>query len=221
MEPAEATDELSQILNISQDTYGFLLEKHLKVKPSETSVSGIFLAGAIQGPKDIPNSIAHAESAASKAIALMSKKKVELDPNVVYFDPEKCDLCRLCENICEFNAIEISKTELKLIQANCTGCGACAAMCPQDALFIPGFKKRQISVQLKSILAEKAEFPLIVSFLCNWCSYMGADLAGTSKLSYPTNVRSIHVMCTAMIDPSLVFEAFFNRADGVLIAGCH
>jgi len=63
--------------------------------------------------------------------------------------------------------------------------------------------------------------PKIVGFLCNWCSYLGADLAGTSKIAYPTNIRAIRVMCTAMLDPSLVFDAFFNGADGVLIAGCH
>ncbi|MFX0188057.1 MAG: NAD(P)-binding protein, partial [Candidatus Hodarchaeota archaeon] len=72
IEPADGTDELSKLLNISQDPYGFFLEKHLKVKPSETSVNGIFLAGMIQGPKDIPTSIAHAESAAAKAVALIA-----------------------------------------------------------------------------------------------------------------------------------------------------
>ena len=65
------------------------------------------------------------------------------------------------------------------------------------------------------------EFPLIIAYLCNWCSYVGADLAGTSKITYPTNVRTIHVMCTAMLNPSLIFESFFYGADGVLIAGCH
>jgi heterodisulfide reductase subunit A len=221
-EPAAGTDELSQKLNISLDQNGFLLEKHLKVKPSETSVNGIYLAGMIQGPKDIPSSIAQAESAAAKAIALLSKGRVELDPHIVYFDEEKCTLCRLCENICDFNAIEIKNQKLNLTQLNCVGCGSCAAMCPEDALYVPGFKKEQISVQLKSILAkEKKDSPLIVAFLCNWCSYLGADLAGTSKISYPSNVRSIHVMCTAMLNPSLVFEAFFLGADGVLIAGCH
>ncbi len=220
-EPAEGTDKLSQILNISQDPYGFLLEKHLKVKPSETSVNGIYIAGMIQGPKDIPSSIAQAESAAAKSISLLAAGRVELDPHIVYFDSEKCDICRLCENICIYNAINIKGKELNIIQANCTGCGACAAMCPQDALYIPGFTKNQISSQFKSVLEEKKEFPLIVGFLCNWCSYLGADLAGTSKLMYPTNIRAILVMCTAMLDPSLVFEAFFNGADGVLIAGCH
>jgi len=221
IEPAEGTEVLSQILNVSQDTNGFLLEKHLKVRPSETSINGIYLAGAIQGPKDIPNSIAQAESAAAKAIALTARGKVELDPHIVYFDPEKCDLCRLCENICIFNAIEIKGKELKLTQANCSGCGACAAMCPKDALYIPGFKKEQTSAQLNTVLKEKKESPLIITFLCNWCSYVGADLAGTSKLTYPTNSRAIRVMCAAMLDPALVFESFFNGADGVLIAGCY
>ncbi|MHA1486758.1 MAG: hydrogenase iron-sulfur subunit, partial [Promethearchaeota archaeon] len=221
IEPAENTEELSQLLNISLDTYGFLLEKHLKIMPSETSVSGIFLAGAIQGPKDIPNSIAHAESAAAKAIALLSKEYIELDPHIVYFNPEECDLCRLCENICIYNALKIENNKLNITNANCTGCGACAAMCHTDALHIPGFTKKQINAQITTILGERSEYPLIVAFLCNWCSYMGADLAGTSKINYPTNVRSIRVMCTAMLNPSLVFEAFFNGADGVLIAGCH
>ncbi|GAG86408.1 unnamed protein product, partial [marine sediment metagenome] len=114
IEPAEGTEQLSQLLNISQGPYGFLLEKHLKIKPSETSVSGVFLAGVIQGPKDIPNSIAHAESAAAKAIALMSKDFVELDPHVVVFNPAECDLCRLCEHICIYNALEIKNDKLNI-----------------------------------------------------------------------------------------------------------
>jgi len=221
IEPPEDTDKLSQILNISQDPNGFLLEKHLKVRPSETSVNGIFLAGVVQGPKDIPTSIAQAESAAAKTISLISKGKVELDPHVVYFDQSKCNLCRLCENICLFNALKVEEDELKITPANCTGCGACAAMCPEDALYIPGFTKNQISTQIKSILKKKSESPLIIAFLCNWCSYIGADLAGVSKLLYPTNIRIIHVMCTAMLNPSLIFESLFYGADGVLIAGCH
>ncbi|MFX1275815.1 MAG: hydrogenase iron-sulfur subunit [Promethearchaeota archaeon] len=221
IEPPDGTDELCQMLNISQDTYGFILERHLKVRPSETSVNGIFLAGVIQSPKDIPSSIAQGESAAAKAISLMSRGKVELNPQIAYFNEDKCDLCRLCEKICVYNAIKIENKKLNLIQANCTGCGACAAMCHSDALFIPGFKKSQIESKLRTLLSEKKEYPLIVAFLCNWCAYMGADLAGTSKIEYPTNIRAIRVMCTAMLDPALVFEAFFNGADGVLIAGCH
>jgi len=69
---------------------------------------------------------------------------------------------------------------------------------------------------------EQAEFePVILAFCCNWCSYAGADLAGTSRFEYPTNVRIIRVMCSGRIDPTFVLEAFKDGADGVLVTGCH
>jgi F420-non-reducing hydrogenase iron-sulfur subunit len=63
--------------------------------------------------------------------------------------------------------------------------------------------------------------PKIIGFLCNWCSYAGADLAGVSRIQYPTNIRIIRVMCSGRIDPTFIFEAFKDGADGVLVAGCH
>jgi len=63
--------------------------------------------------------------------------------------------------------------------------------------------------------------PKIIGFLCNWCSYAGADLAGVSRIQYPPNIRIIRVMCSGRIDPTFVLEAFKDGADGVLVAGCH
>ncbi len=63
--------------------------------------------------------------------------------------------------------------------------------------------------------------PRIVGFLCNWCAYSGADLAGTSRLQYPTNVDIIRVMCSGRVDPTFVLKAFQRGADGVLVCGCH
>ncbi len=63
--------------------------------------------------------------------------------------------------------------------------------------------------------------PKIVGFLCNWCSYTGADLAGTSRLKYAPNVRTIRVMCSGRVDPTFILKAFAEGADGVLVAGCH
>jgi len=69
---------------------------------------------------------------------------------------------------------------------------------------------------------EKEEFePTIIGFLCNWCAYAGADLAGISRIQYPTNIRIIRVMCSGRVDPAFILEAFKNGADGVLVAGCH
>jgi len=63
--------------------------------------------------------------------------------------------------------------------------------------------------------------PNIIGFLCNWCSYAGADLAGTSRIKYPPNIKSIRVMCSGRVDPIFILEALKKGADGVLVAGCH
>jgi len=95
----------------------------------------------------------------------------------------------------------------------------CAA-CPKDAINMRLFSDEQIMAQVRAATEEKNEFPSIVAFLCNWCSYGAADLAGTSRIQYPTNARNIRVMCSARVDPSFVLEALRRGADGVLIAGC-
>ena len=68
---------------------------------------------------------------------------------------------------------------------------------------------------------ENEYMPKIIAFLCNWCSYAGADLAGTSRLSYPPSILPIRVMCSSRVDPLFAIRAYLNGADGVLIAGCH
>ncbi len=71
-------------------------------------------------------------------------------------------------------------------------------------------------------MSESKQFePRIIGFLCNWCSYAGADLAGVSRIQYPPNIRIIRVMCSGRIDPAFALEAFKDGADGVLVAGCH
>jgi len=69
-------------------------------------------------------------------------------------------------------------------------------------------------------MADEFE-PNIIGFLCNWCSYAGADLAGTSRMKYPPNIKSIRVMCSGRVDPVFILEALKKGADGVLVAGCH
>lgn len=68
---------------------------------------------------------------------------------------------------------------------------------------------------------EKEFEPKIVAFLCNWCSYMGANMAGVSRLKYPANIKPVRVMCTGRIDPLFILHAFHRGADGVLVSGCH
>jgi heterodisulfide reductase subunit A len=223
MDPPEGLDSLVNLLKISRDAEGFLLEDHPKLRTSQSTVRGIFLAGCAQGPKDIQDSISHAESAAMKAANLVKAGEIELDILPPVIDTEKCVGCRLCENTCEYKALEFNEEtkKMRINDLNCVGCGTCAGACPSEAIFIPGFTDAQIISQIDAILEKKEEFPLIIGFFCNWCSYAAADLAGTSKIQYPPNIRIIRVMCTGRISPTFVLEAFSKGADGVLVAGCH
>jgi F420-non-reducing hydrogenase iron-sulfur subunit len=73
----------------------------------------------------------------------------------------------------------------------------------------------------EEVTGEKMFEPKIIAFLCNWCSYAGADLAGVSRYQYPTNTRTVRVMCSSRVDPTLIFDMFIHGADGVLVGGCH
>ena len=221
LDPSEDSEKISTMLNISKDPYGFLMASHLKVRPSQSSLQGIYLAGTVHGPKDIPSSILQAESAAVKMVAILNKKELEIAAVKVHLDEEKCDLCRLCVDVCDYQALSIKNKKIVLNPANCLGCGACAAMCHTNALWVPGFSSEQIEHQIDSFLANKSQAPLIISFLCNWCAYPGADLAGTNKIQYPTNVRAIRVNCAAMVNPSWIVKALLGGADGVMVVGCY
>ena len=101
----------------------------------------------------------------------------------------------------------------------CLACGTCVASCPVDAISQRHFTDEQLQAQLNAI-DPLSTYPLIVAFLCNWCAYRAADLAGVSRMKYTSSVRSIRVMCVGRIDPSLVLDAFRHGADGVYIGGC-
>jgi len=213
-------DKIASILNISRTADGFFQESHPKLRPAESITPGIYLAGCIQGPKDIQNTVNHAALAATIAATVTLKKEIEVEPIAPIIDREKCIKCKLCTKVCDFGAIEFVNDQIEIYPAACVGCGVCTGACPSEALEIPGFSPTQILAEVRSI-KEKLEFPLIIGFFCNWCAYSAADLAGTSKIEYPTNIRVIRLNCTGSLSPKYVIEAFQHGADGVLIAGCH
>jgi heterodisulfide reductase subunit A len=105
----------------------------------------------------------------------------------------------------------------------CKGCGDCAAECPAFAITMSHFGRAQIEPMIVEAARGNGDKtrPRIVAFLCNWCSYAGADLAGVSRYQYPPNVRTIRVMCSGGIPKSFILEAFLKGADGVFVGGCH
>jgi len=223
--PSEGTKELSQILTVSTDASGFFLESHPKLKPVDAATDGIFFAGSAQGPKDITYSVAQGSAAASRAARVLSQDEWEIEPLVAYVDPEKCrnttTKCGVCATKCPYGAITVVEGQAATVtSAKCHGCGTCVADCPSHAIIQQHFTDAQIISQIHAALKNDAE-QKIVGFLCNWCSYAGADLAGISRHQFPTNLRPIRVMCSGRVKREFVYEAFLKGAAMVMVSGCH
>ena len=155
MEPANGANEVAQTFTCSRSADGFFLEAHPKLAPVSTPTAGVFIAGACQGPKDIPETVAQAAATAAEALALMGKGYFELEPYVARIDEARCSGCDVCLNLCPYHALERDgETGLvRVVEALCQGCGACVAGCPSGALDLDGYKKEQIAAEIEGILA--------------------------------------------------------------------
>ncbi|MFH2073020.1 MAG: 4Fe-4S binding protein, partial [Actinomycetota bacterium] len=146
---------VAKLLKCSTDRDGFLIEKHPKLAPIETATDGVFLAGCCQGPKDIPDTVAQAQAAASLSLQLISLGKVEVDGRTAWIDPDLCAGCRLCSTLCPYNAISFDDDKRISVvnEVLCKGCGTCAAACPTGASLARHFTDAQIFTEIEGVLA--------------------------------------------------------------------
>jgi heterodisulfide reductase subunit A len=156
MEPQADAQTVARTFGISLSPDGFFLEKHPKLGPVETATDGVFLAGACQGPKDIPDSVAQGAAAAAAALSMLDAGSVTLEPFTTFVDEQKCGGCRTCEGLCPYSAIEMLDRDGRLVAhinaVLCKGCGACAAACPAGAATQQGFTNEQILAEIEGIL---------------------------------------------------------------------
>jgi heterodisulfide reductase subunit A len=224
VEPRKDMKPLQQLLTLSSNADGFLLESHPKLKPVDSPTRGIFYAGCVESPKDVKDSVTQASAAASRASIILNAGKVTIEAITAVMDPDKCNFCGVCSRVCPYHAIEPadkkSGTYPNIIQAACAGCGTCAAECTMDAISMRHFTDAQMISQIDSIL-ERNPMEKVVAFACNWCSYAGGDLAGTCRVQYPTNIQLIRTMCSGRVDEKFVIHAFKKGAPIVLVSGCH
>ena len=219
--PRSDSKEMQQKLNIGSTADGFFMESHPKLRPVDTPTDGVFLAGTAQGPKDIPASVAQARAAAMGASIPLVRGYVEVDPIIAEVDKEKCISCGLCAKYCPYKAIKHEENKpVEIMEAACKGCGTCVAICPVGAIQQRGFTDEQIMSQIEEALRRNPE-DKILTFLCNWCSYGGADTAGVSRFKYPENTIAIRVMCSGRVSEKFVDRAFELGAGMVLVSGCH
>ncbi len=164
IEPDKSARPLATMLTASMDTNDFFTEAHPKLRPVESPTAGVFLSGACQGPKDIPETVSQAGAAASKVIGLLAKDKLTGNPCVAHSNELMCNGCSSCERVCPYGAITYENKEFRMPDrttkmrriaivnpAVCQGCGACTVACPSGAMDLNGFASNQIMAEVDAI----------------------------------------------------------------------
>ncbi|HKZ54756.1 MAG TPA: CoB--CoM heterodisulfide reductase iron-sulfur subunit A family protein [Anaerolineales bacterium] len=156
LEPQEDARDVGLKFGISCSMDGWFTERHPKLDPVATMTDGIFIAGTCQGPKDIPDSVAQGAAAAARIAGMISKGSVMIEPVVATIHEERCSGCRICNNLCPFNAIEYleEKAVSWINAALCKGCGTCIAGCPAQAISGAHFSNLQIFSEIEGLLYD-------------------------------------------------------------------
>jgi len=154
LEPRADAGEVGRMFSISRSADGFFLEKHPKLDPVATMNDGIFVVGCCQSPKDIPNTVAQASAAAARALAAISAGSIEIEAATSFVVEELCSGCKICTDLCPFNAISFDE-EKKVSSINdalCKGCGVCVAACPSGAIIGRHFTTQQLMAEIEGAL---------------------------------------------------------------------
>jgi heterodisulfide reductase subunit A len=151
-------EDLVGILKLPLGRDGFFNEIHPKLRPVETMVDGVLIAGACQGPKSSAESVASGLAAVTQSASVLKKGVAELDPLVATVDPDKCTWCGKCQDACPYGAIEklsLNGREVAAIsEAGCKGCGGCVPICPEKAIDLRGYTDAQITAMIDGLLQE-------------------------------------------------------------------
>jgi len=154
MEARKDAGQVGRIFGVNLGSDGFFLEEHPKLGPLNTATDGVFLAGACQSPKDIPDTVAQASGAAAKALSLSTRGRVPVPSTISWIDPYICAGCQTCIGLCAYSAIEFDeRRNVSVInEAVCKGCGSCSGVCPSGAAQVKHFKKKQIFAEFSGIM---------------------------------------------------------------------
>lgn len=155
MEARADAEAVRRLFNITCGTEGWFTERHPKLAPVATFTDGIWIAGACQGPKDIPDTVAQAGAAAGEALSLINAGFVELEPNTAYIVEEDCSGCKTCVPMCPYKAISFveAKGKAEINEVLCKGCGVCVAVCPSGSARQNLFEDDEIYEEIEGVLA--------------------------------------------------------------------
>ena len=216
----ETIDAIKGHLKVSTNKEGFFQERHIKLGPLDFPADGVALCGCAKNPKTLKETCEEGIGAAMRASIPMKNGYIEAEGIVADIDLTNCNNCGICYKRCPYGAIKVDENEEpSVIKALCKGCGLCAADCPKECITIVHYSDEQLLAQVEAALEENPE-KKILGFVCHWCALGGVDMAGVSRLQYPTNARLIRVMCSARVPIKLIERAYEMGAAGVLVVGC-
>ena len=150
--PSKGAEELARKLKIAMDKDGFLSEAHPKLRPVESITAGMFLAGAAQAPKDIPEAVAQASGAAAKAIAILSQERLFHAPTVAKVNVNLCTGCGMCVDVCPYDALSLKDGKVEVNEILCEGCGTCSATCLRAAIQVKNLTPLQVHEMIRASL---------------------------------------------------------------------
>ena len=159
MQAREDAAEVGRIFGVNLGADGFFLEEHPKLGPLNTATDGVFLAGACQSPKDIPDSVAQASGAAAKALSLATRGRVQVPSTISWIDPDICAGCQTCIGLCPYSAIAFdARRGVSVVNdALCKGCGSCAGFCPSGAAQVAHFQPKQVMAEFDGLMDALAK----------------------------------------------------------------
>jgi heterodisulfide reductase subunit A len=159
LEPRKDAKETAKQFGISCSANGWFTERHPKLDPCATMTEGIYIAGCAQGPKDIPATVAQGAAASARVLGKIQQKEIALEPVRATVNEAQCSGCRICNNLCPFNAILFHEDSMvsEINPALCQGCGTCVAACPAGAISGTGFSNEQIFAQIEGLLLLNVE----------------------------------------------------------------
>jgi heterodisulfide reductase subunit A len=218
MVPPSGLKELAERMKLPLGEEGFVQEKHPKLDPVDSLVTGVFACGCAISPKDVRDTVADALGAAAKASLFLKGEYITTSPEKAFVIADLCDGCTQCIPVCPVNAIAMEGQKAVINPFICMGCGACIPVCPREAIDFKNSTNRQIIANLKGLLMDKTPDELrIVAFVDKSVGYTGMDFLGLDRVSYPESVRIISVPSTAIIGLKHLLYAFAFGADGVLL----
>ncbi|HEX3051900.1 MAG TPA: CoB--CoM heterodisulfide reductase iron-sulfur subunit A family protein [Aggregatilineaceae bacterium] len=156
LEPRHDAAEVAHLFSVGCGNTGFFTERHPKLDPVATMTEGVYIAGACQGPKDIPDTVAQGAAAAARILSVISQRRVELEPVRASIDESRCSGCRICNNMCPYGAIAYLE-DLAVSRVNpalCKGCGTCVAACPSQIITGAHFTFDQLMAEIDGIMVD-------------------------------------------------------------------